>query len=44
MGESSPWGVSEGPGEEVYLGILGLRGNFVWCLIIAVKFIGLAGA
>ena len=43
MGESSTWGASEGPGEEVYLAILGLGGNFVWCLIIAVKFVGLAG-
>ena len=32
------------PGEEVYLGELAVRGNYVWCLVVVINFKGLGGA
>ena len=34
----------EYPVEEVYMGEMAVKGNYVWCLVIGTKFKGLEGA
>ena len=42
-GVSSTWGASE-KGKKVWLVGLKLRGDYVWCLVIVVIFMGYRGA